>query len=110
MKVRSFWVDALCIEQKDDDENSKHIPLMAQDYRGCASVLVWLETSLHGASHMRQIALLTRQKSPWKEAAIATEQALEGLMSLPWFSPRWGLQEVLLNPNAILFCGNYSNP
>ncbi|KAH8784347.1 heterokaryon incompatibility protein-domain-containing protein [Hyaloscypha finlandica] len=37
-----FWVDAICINQADDDEKSAQVPLMRDIYHLAVSVLVWL--------------------------------------------------------------------
>ncbi|OQU97067.1 hypothetical protein CLAIMM_03068 [Cladophialophora immunda] len=44
-KVRTIWVDALCINQRDDAEKSQQVPLMAQIYGRARLVLLWLGTS-----------------------------------------------------------------
>jgi hypothetical protein len=41
-KARWLWVDALCIDQKDDEERSKQVPLMREIYAKAQTVLVWL--------------------------------------------------------------------
>ncbi|KAI1567340.1 endo-polygalacturonase precursor [Pyrenophora tritici-repentis] len=40
--ARILWIDALCINQKDDDEKSGQIQLMAQIYAVAKEVVVWL--------------------------------------------------------------------
>ncbi|KAH8171121.1 ATPase family associated with various cellular activities (AAA) domain-containing protein [Sarocladium implicatum] len=37
-----IWADAICINQDDQDEKAQQIPLMAQIYGKCQSVLMWL--------------------------------------------------------------------
>ncbi|KAK5627459.1 hypothetical protein RRF57_003174 [Xylaria bambusicola] len=39
---RRLWVDAVCINQKDEEEKGKQIPFMDVIYRGASAVLVWL--------------------------------------------------------------------
>ncbi|PMD23464.1 hypothetical protein NA56DRAFT_72012 [Hyaloscypha hepaticicola] len=43
-----FWIDAVCINQKDQEEKSKQIPLMHDIYAKAKSVLVWLGPSFRG--------------------------------------------------------------
>ncbi|KAK3388492.1 heterokaryon incompatibility protein-domain-containing protein [Sordaria brevicollis] len=38
----SFWIDALCINQADNDEKSFQVPLMSKIYTSASRVLVWL--------------------------------------------------------------------
>jgi hypothetical protein len=39
---RRLWVDAICINQKDNDEKGPQVALMAQVFRNAECVLVWL--------------------------------------------------------------------
>jgi hypothetical protein len=39
---RRLWVDAICINQKDNDEKGLQVALMAQVFRNAECVLVWL--------------------------------------------------------------------
>jgi hypothetical protein len=39
---RLIWIDALCINQKDDKERNHQVKEMKQIYRGAARVLAWL--------------------------------------------------------------------
>jgi hypothetical protein len=41
-KSRWLWVDALCIDQEDNEERSKQVPLMREIYAKAQIVLVWL--------------------------------------------------------------------
>jgi hypothetical protein len=41
-KVRTIWVDALCIDQKNTIERGSQVQMMGQIYRNASRVLVWL--------------------------------------------------------------------
>lgn len=43
------WIDAICINQKDDNEKSWQVALMRSIYGSAASVLVWLGPDTDGA-------------------------------------------------------------
>ncbi|CZR66859.1 uncharacterized protein PAC_16760 [Phialocephala subalpina] len=39
---RVIWIDALCINQRDNEEKTSQVMLMQRIYEGCAEVLIWL--------------------------------------------------------------------
>lgn len=39
---RLFWIDAVCINQKDREEKSAQLPLMTAIYKRASRVIVWL--------------------------------------------------------------------
>lgn len=41
-KPRIIWADAICINQKDDDEKAEQIPLMRKIYEKAKRVVIWL--------------------------------------------------------------------
>ncbi|KAH6967918.1 heterokaryon incompatibility protein-domain-containing protein [Ilyonectria sp. MPI-CAGE-AT-0026] len=42
---RSFWIDAICINQQDPAEKNTQIPLMGQIYEQCSRAVIWLGPS-----------------------------------------------------------------
>ncbi|KAK8075395.1 heterokaryon incompatibility protein [Apiospora hydei] len=75
-RPRRLWVDAVCINQKDEKEKGRQIPFMSMIYSGATRVLVWLGDYPRAAD------------SIWE---------LEQL---------WVIQEVVLNPDVTLYCGS----
>ena len=43
--VRTIWVDAICIDQKNDSEKNMQIPLMKEIYEKARKVYIWLGES-----------------------------------------------------------------
>jgi hypothetical protein len=41
-EVRTIWIDALCINQRDNDEKSWQVQLMREIYQRATSVTIWL--------------------------------------------------------------------
>jgi hypothetical protein len=39
---RTLWVDAVCIDQADDEERSEQVQMMSRIYKNASRVLVWL--------------------------------------------------------------------
>ncbi|KAI0469784.1 heterokaryon incompatibility protein-domain-containing protein [Xylariaceae sp. FL0804] len=40
--ARSIWIDAICIDQDNDKEKERQIPLMGPIYTQCENVVIWL--------------------------------------------------------------------
>jgi hypothetical protein len=47
-KRKVFWIDALCINQKDTEERTTQVQLMGDIYKMCAQVVVYLGDRLDG--------------------------------------------------------------
>ncbi|KAH8750940.1 heterokaryon incompatibility protein-domain-containing protein [Hyaloscypha sp. PMI_1271] len=64
-RPRHLWVDAVCINQQDDQEKGHQVAFMAQIFRNAACVLVWLgegNAEIHaGIETIRRLA-----ESAWK--------------------------------------------
>ncbi|KAF2256222.1 HET-domain-containing protein [Trematosphaeria pertusa] len=60
--VKSLWIDALCINQKDDVERSHQVQKMKKIYESAVEVIVWLgagdDLSDHGMKKIRKLAIL----------------------------------------------------
>ncbi|RKL06842.1 hypothetical protein BFJ70_g16978 [Fusarium oxysporum] len=54
-KARVLWVDAVCINQDNQEEKSKQIPLMREIYASAKAVLTWLGPDFPGAKEAFQI-------------------------------------------------------
>ncbi|KAL9617414.1 MAG: hypothetical protein Q9160_007771 [Pyrenula sp. 1 TL-2023] len=122
--VRRLWADAVCIHQRDEVEKTKQILLMPRIYREAYRVLVWLGSQRDRRSVHSSIRLLNgslrsldffRQRpnstdfkpnlsTEHKNFAYTIRRCLEDLLQFPWFSRRWIIQEVVLNPKVDLFC------
>ncbi|KAI1116930.1 heterokaryon incompatibility protein-domain-containing protein [Nemania sp. NC0429] len=109
-----LWVDAICINQYDEEEKAIQIPSMDLIYRGATAVLVWLGKYPAQAACLANIKahprLLGGESSVGSHAGPQEHSELlmsvSSLVKLPWFSRRWIVQEVVLNPDVILCCCN----
>lgn len=124
--LRWIWVDAICINQHDDAEKSIQIPLMAHIYRSASRVMIWLGNRAENVDLLRRIKSLLRDAkagpkvfgsgSPTQAANVAGSPiatlrlSLSQLGRLGWFTRRWVLQELALNANAVLCCGQTELP
>jgi hypothetical protein len=71
-KPRILWADAICINQVDDNEKSKQIPLMSCIFRCATRVLAWVDASDKAERGMRLLTKLSRLSSPEREQSVET--------------------------------------
>lgn len=119
-RARTFWADAICINQDDLDEKSQQIPLMARIYRSAKRVRVWLgegeEDDRQALEYLAALAKISGPRTllgqsedpiykPESQLALKRiESCVRGLFRLPWFSRRWIVQELVLNSNVVFYC------
>lgn len=129
-RPRLMWIDALCINQKDDSEKNPQVAMMGDIFRLAARVIAWLgpeenksdlamdcmaevgsQVDVHwGILHMRPSKNSTDRTLadrsiilPWFEDDLT---ALYHLLNRPWFERLWIRQEIFLaNPKALVCCG-----
>ncbi|KAF5633818.1 serine threonine kinase [Fusarium tjaetaba] len=94
-----IWVDAICINQNDDDERSTQVRYIGQTYSEAAFVSVWL-----GLPHEIGALSLIRDSSLNHGGFSWSGHILE-LASRPYWTRFWVVQEFLLNDNVRLYCG-----
>ncbi|KAI0138109.1 heterokaryon incompatibility protein-domain-containing protein [Hypoxylon sp. NC0597] len=113
------WIDAICINQRDedDDEKSAQIKLMDQIYSKAENVAVCLradnddnvstffDTVEHYRRHYDQNNFPTPQQDQHK-----IYQAVQWLCHNPYFSRMWIVQENILAANRTLICGTRQIP
>ncbi|KAG5801810.1 hypothetical protein H9Q74_014141 [Fusarium xylarioides] len=119
--ARPLWIDAICINQKDDDEKSAQIPLMTQIYSQASQAIFWM-----GQSNFMVDTFL--DAAPTIARRVKRGRVLESELFLPsgyyrtgdcgpvwlgfaslmcnaWLTRMWTLQEAILPQNAIVMCG-----
>lgn len=128
-----LWVDALCINQGDDDEKSLQVPLMSKIYGMAESVFVWLGEEQSGTSRAfsfirtsasstppfneqeanttagSRIAGLEKQVSGKAKAlsSKANKAAVQQLFENPYWRRIWVLQEVAHATSVLVICGRH---
>ena len=103
-RSRHLWVDAICINQEDNEDKKMQIPLMSLIYSKAETVEIWLGTDEgNGELGLRSVA-------SGELEAIATPEivcAVIDLLQRPWFSRVWIIQELVLagRDGAFVNCG-----
>ncbi|KAL9036475.1 MAG: hypothetical protein Q9180_004280, partial [Flavoplaca navasiana] len=129
---RTLWVDAACINQRDDEERSQQVARMADIYRSAAKVLIWLgpeadnsalaikaletlASKIHVDWGLSTITAASEEDvdSKWLDRSrpapfdYQTWVSIGQILGRSWFSRLWVLQEVSLAHNgAVVTCGN----
>ncbi|KAH9906557.1 HET-domain-containing protein [Xylariomycetidae sp. FL2044] len=133
-RERSLWVDAVCINQRDNDERSRQVRRMERIYPKARRVLVWLgdgrddsglafETArdldtacqryVEEGGVLDNIAPADERASrvfgPFRRrAAFPGLEAFAKLLQRPWFGRVWVVQEVALATEVTVLCGRSS--
>ena len=127
--TRVFWIDAICINQKNIDERNSQVRLMKEIYRKASEVIVWLgedkEDSASGASMLPGIhaaALHGKLLQGPDSLEMRLEQAglpgfdapswksLAELYRRSWFMRIWVVQELAVAHTAMVHCGGLCVP
>ncbi|KAF3035054.1 hypothetical protein E8E11_003636 [Didymella keratinophila] len=121
-KSRTIWIDALCIDQKNDAEKSDQVQYMYAIYRAAAQVIVWLGVGADDSDFaMSAMSLIGRRKNRVvlmrhdhdHECLVQLARLIRGVETLterPWFSRSWIRQEVAAAPKVIVRCGSFEIP
>jgi hypothetical protein len=129
-RPRTMWVDAVCINQEDVPERNSQVQHMDLIYKLSQKVLIWLGDA--NASTEKAFAVIKLfDKSVWRRRGLSVPRtesddehffasflparesnvnmnAVFRLLSRPWFSRAWVIQEVSLGPDAQIVCGDFS--
>jgi hypothetical protein len=106
-----LWVDALCINQRNEEEKKHQVMKMAQIYRKSARVCVWLgpaePVSYLALSFIKEIINPDKLDDLLNESKyLPSWDALLELLKWSWFSRRWVIQELALAKQATVHCGS----
>ena len=105
-KPRRLWIDAICINQEDLQEKGHQVARMGQTYRDADHAIVWLGED---NAYPRTRALLMQDgKNRWP--LTRPEVDLGELVTIPWFSRAWAVQEYVLPPRISYQLGLLSIP
>ncbi|PYH38078.1 HET domain-containing protein [Aspergillus neoniger CBS 115656] len=109
---RVLWVDAVCINQKDEDEKAKHIPYMRAIYAQADRVMVWLGepddnegNALDTIHRLAEDKVLMLSTSATVLSSGVNYNACLKMFRHDWFRRIWVLQEVGVARCVIFQCG-----
>ena len=118
-----FWVDAICLNQDDENEKAVHIASMSEIYAEACRVVVWLgeadSESDDAIIKIRHILPILKSRDPQGRAVQNSElvdldlpprrhstwYSIGRLLHRPWFSRLWPLQEIVFAKDFLFYCG-----
>jgi hypothetical protein len=110
----ALWVDAICINQSNQEEKKSQVMKMAKLYTSADQVCIWLGSAdSHGRSDRAMDFIQEIVKEHDVEKLITPAKAtnwsdLVYLLRSSWFSRRWVIQELALAKDAVVRCGEKS--
>ncbi|KAH6956195.1 heterokaryon incompatibility protein-domain-containing protein [Fusarium avenaceum] len=104
----SYWIDAICINQKDIAERNRQVRIMHHIYSGAQTVVVWLGKGydtydptlpiLQHLTHNKPHGEGIQQERPTyqlsKDSAATEQQLAKDLYKDPYWSRVWIIQEI----------------
>ncbi|KAB8228791.1 HET domain-containing protein [Aspergillus alliaceus] len=109
---RILWVDAVCINQQDDQEKASQIQLMPIIYGQASHVIVWLGAAADNSDRALENIRLSAEYKPSEDKATIMQEkktdytAILMLLQRPWFRRIWVLQEVSAARSILVMCGS----
>ncbi|KAE8328213.1 heterokaryon incompatibility protein-domain-containing protein [Aspergillus sergii] len=108
---RLLWIDAICINQGDEDEKAQQIQFMPMIYGQASQVIVWLGETADQSDKALETIRLTADDEPSEDKPTDIQQelnhtAIVRLLERPWFRRIWVLQEVYAAQDILVLCGD----
>lgn len=106
-----FWIDALCIDQANVQERNEQVRQMSFTYANASHVASWLGPCSEQLRLAFEVDLrTTRAVDLPKPSRERLKSSICALGELPYWGRIWVQQELFLNRNIVLYCGDYSLP
>ncbi|KAK3338111.1 heterokaryon incompatibility protein-domain-containing protein [Neurospora tetraspora] len=118
---RTIWIDAICINQGDNEEKGHQVQSMAEIYAKASRVIVWLGKEAAGSDQaLEEIRIAAELSTRQLVTELSTRQLVTdlstrpldnkaGILTLlerPWFQRIWVLQEVAAARHILIKCGS----
>lgn len=98
---RILWIDAICINQANQEEKQYQIQSMANIYGRANRVIVWLGEAAHDSDLALEEIRVSRDKKPTNSPdSERIQQAVLALLQRSWFRRIWVCKQPLDNIRA----------
>jgi hypothetical protein len=101
-----LWVDAICIDQNNDNERNAQVRLMDEIYRNAMVVSVWLGLPPIPEFLREQLINYPLPIRTYENEGFDWSDSIEDLANRPYWKRFWVVQEYLLGRDLELYCGN----
>jgi len=89
-----LWVDAICINQHDNDEKGRQVQSMAKIYAKASRVIVWLgEAADNSDQALEAIRVAADEQRTIPSIDETNQQAILTLLEREWFKRIWVIGE-----------------
>ncbi|KAI0967542.1 heterokaryon incompatibility protein-domain-containing protein [Xylaria arbuscula] len=105
--IGEVWIDALCMNQEDDDENGVQVPLMGRIYGQAERTVVWLGDCPSFLSPGISALRAWSGEGSLAKKEPAAIMAVLYLLSRRWFRRLWVLQEMCIPPALTFWFGSH---
>ena len=103
---RYLWIDAICIDQSNNDEKSRQVQRMKDIYNKVSRVLIWLGPESEDSSLAIELMSTNESASSHLHSDEAW-MAVDRLACRPWWNRLWCLQEVVsAEADPVVMCGD----
>jgi len=130
-KVKTLWIDAICINQSNVLERNQQVGIMYRIYQSARNVLIWIgherkdtrlafesfrplgkilidpTVAFASPSNLATLRLCYERVS---SLGTGVWDGLEDVFMRPWFERVWIIQEVVSAKRALLICGSCRIP
>jgi len=112
---RILWIDAICINQDDNDEKGHQVEFMTKIYAKASRVIVWLgeaeEEEEDNSDQALEIILRAAEEQSTNAATNErNEQAILTLLERPWFQRIWVSGRQSVNMRRVINIVNSGPP
>jgi hypothetical protein len=98
-----MWIDAICIDQNNEEEQGQQIQYMAEIYSKASHVIVWLGEAENDSNRaLEKIRLIADNVSIEPLVSEPIRQAMLQLLHRPWFQRIW-VREQTINSIGIRY-------
>lgn len=87
---RILWVDAICINQNNNEERRQQVQFMARIYNSASRVVVWLGEEIEEIEGALEDIQVASNEEPGKNSKeVVKKEHIIKLLKNPWFQRIW---------------------